>query len=114
VKEGDIYLISYTKLNVNVLSLIVAIIVFLTLGYTAQNINNWYSSIQKNMQMAEKAPANDVGAVSSPQENTAPKTSENTILEDSSFVILQSNEEMGNEASWQIEIPKFRSLCTNC
>ena len=42
MKEGDFYLISYTKLNINALSLIAAILIFFPLNYAVQSIGSWY------------------------------------------------------------------------
>jgi len=76
--------------------------IFLTVNYTMQNIGNWYSNMQKDVQEAKELPAKDVGTK---------KTNEN--VKDGNAVILQQVQETKDNNVWQIELPKFRTNCTN-
>jgi len=109
---GGCYLVSYTKLNVNILSLIAAILIFFPLNYAADNISSWYINIKDDVKINQEIPKNEVQkAVNKTVSQEVQKPKGNVT--NNNILIPEQTKVTDNKTVWQIEIPKFRFDSSN-
>ena len=98
-------LISYTKTNVNVITTVIAIIIFCFLNYVGTNINNMYSNIKESInaeQIIETKELSEKSKVETKELNEKGNTETKEKI--------TNNTQKQTDAVWQIEIPKIKLI----